>query len=154
MKLHSLTVCFELAPKETINELYVVNTNSIHHHFPTEQGCLCNTFASTATTGLVGKGIDLGGVGGGVNMIKQHIKFKIKIINIWYILYMLHCPRVLTHRTLCSQRIFCLSLRSSPVPVHNWAQSDKITNSHKNEIYNENRTYAWESVINKEPEFQ
>lgn len=90
-------VCFELAPKETINEIYVVNTNSIHHHFPTEQGCLCNTFASTATTGLVGKGMDFGGVGGGVNMITQHIKFKIKIINIWCILYMRMCVYLHTH---------------------------------------------------------
>lgn len=27
-------VCFELAPKETINELYAVNTNSIHRSLP------------------------------------------------------------------------------------------------------------------------
>lgn len=61
---------------------------------------------------------------------------------------------VLIHSALCSEPTSCLSLTSSQVPANNLTQSDKLSNSHKIEIYNENITYPWESMINEESEFQ
>lgn len=156
-------ICFELAPKETINELYVVNTNSIHLSLPNRTRLPLQHICINNHNWTGRKGIRFGKSWRKSNMIKQYVKFKIKrIYAIYYICTYVLFIHTHTHSLPSSpdaqnfvfRKVFCLSLTSYQVPINNWAQSDKITNSHNNEINNENRTYTWESMINTEPEFQ
>lgn len=119
-------VCFELAPKETVNELYVVNTNSIHRSLPNRTRLPLQRVCVNSHNWTGREGIGFGKSWRKANMIKQYVKFKIKIIyDIYYI-----CTYVLfihTHTLPSSpdaqnfvfRKVFCLSLTSYQVPVNN-----------------------------------